>query len=86
MSKKQITLDDVMCRIQQAQTVLSLWLRTLTTDDGDTPDMVDSVLTILDGLPDAIAIEMDALASMPLDNFINTTPSKNTKTKLLGKK
>ncbi|EKN3339365.1 hypothetical protein OZ813_003793 [Yersinia enterocolitica] len=55
MSSKKITLDDVMCRIQQAQTVLHLWLGTLTTDDGNTPDMVDSVLTILDSLPDAIA-------------------------------
>ncbi|MGP2410178.1 hypothetical protein V2A84_11265 [Yersinia sp. 2553 StPb PI] len=57
MSKKQITLDDVMCRIQQAETVLTLWLGTLTTDDG--PSMVDAVLTILDGLSDAVAIEMD---------------------------
>lgn len=55
MSSKKITLDDVMCRIQQAQTVLNLWLGTLTQDDGNTPDMVDSVLTILDSLPDAIA-------------------------------
>ncbi|EMQ4301566.1 hypothetical protein WG886_002221 [Yersinia enterocolitica] len=59
MSKKQITLDDVMCRIQQAETVLTLWLGTLTTDDGNVPDMVDSVLTILNGLSDAVAIEMD---------------------------
>ncbi|HDL7098244.1 TPA: hypothetical protein PXM79_000984 [Yersinia enterocolitica] len=59
MSKKQITLDDVMCRIQQAETVLTLWLGTLTTDDGNVHDMVDSVLTILNGLSDAVAIEMD---------------------------
>ncbi|CNL38787.1 Uncharacterised protein [Yersinia enterocolitica] len=59
MSKKQITLDDVMCRIQQAETVLTLWLGTLTTDDGNVPSMVDSVLTILNGLSDAVAIEMD---------------------------
>ncbi|HDL6629374.1 hypothetical protein [Yersinia enterocolitica] len=59
MSKKQITLDDVMCRIQQAQTVLSFWRETMTTDDGSYPDIVDAVLTILDGLSDAVAIEMD---------------------------
>lgn len=59
MSKKQITLDDVMCRIQQAQTILSFWRETMTTDDGNYPDMVDAVLTILDGLSDAVAIEMD---------------------------
>ncbi|WP_261246548.1 hypothetical protein [Serratia fonticola] len=55
----EITLDDVMCRIQQAQAVLTLWLGTLTTDDGNTPDIVDSVLTILDGLPDAIAHQVE---------------------------
>ncbi|WP_432341207.1 hypothetical protein [Yersinia enterocolitica] len=59
MSNKQITLDDVMCRIQQAETVLTLWLGTLTTDDGNVPSMVDSVLTILNGLSDAVAIQMD---------------------------
>ncbi|HDV5959420.1 TPA: hypothetical protein RJI83_004645, partial [Yersinia enterocolitica] len=53
MTIKQITLDDVMCRIQQAQTVF------MTTDDGSYPDIVDAVLTILDGLSDAVAIEMD---------------------------
>ncbi|EKN6282918.1 hypothetical protein AB8964_04170 [Yersinia enterocolitica] len=59
MSKKQITLDDVMCRIQQAQTILSFWRETMTTDDGSYPDIVGAALTILDGLPDAVAIEMD---------------------------
>lgn len=48
-----------MCRIQQAQTVLSFWRETMTTDDGSYPDIVDAVLTILDGLSDAVAIEMD---------------------------
>lgn len=48
-----------MCRIQQAQTILYFWRETMTTDDGSYPDIVDAVLTILDGLPDAVAIEMD---------------------------
>ncbi|WP_145533607.1 hypothetical protein [Yersinia alsatica] len=59
MSRNDLTLDEVMCRIQQAQSVLTLWLGTLTSDDGNTPDMVEAVLTILDGLSDAVAIEMD---------------------------
>ncbi|MFV8797280.1 hypothetical protein ACNSPD_17695 [Yersinia enterocolitica] len=86
MSRKQITLDDVMCRIQQAQTVLTLWLGTLTTDDENTPNMVDSVLTILDGLSDAIAIEIDTPANISLNNLMNTTPSKNIKPRSMGKK
>ena len=32
--RKEITLSDVMSRIQQAQTVLLVWQLTLTTDDG----------------------------------------------------
>ncbi|HBZ16798.1 MAG: hypothetical protein E6Z83_05960 [Pantoea sp.] len=59
MKAQLIELSDVMCRIQQAQTVLTVWLKTMTTDDGLVPDMVDSVLTILDGLPDAIAQQME---------------------------
>ncbi|GME35475.1 MULTISPECIES: hypothetical protein [Pantoea] len=59
MKSNQIELSDVMCRIQQAQVVLTVWLETMTTDDGRVPDMVDSVLTILNGLPDAIAQQME---------------------------
>lgn len=55
----EITLNGVMCRIQQAQAVLSVSLDTLTTDDGVVPDLIASVLTILDGLPDAVAIAME---------------------------
>lgn len=59
MKSNQIELSDVMCRIQQAQVVLTVWLETMTTDDGRVPDTVDSVLTILNGLPDAIAQQME---------------------------
>lgn len=59
MKSNQIELSDVMCRIQQAQVVLTVWLETMTTDDGRVPDMVDSVLTILNGLPDVIAQQME---------------------------
>lgn len=57
--KRGLSVSEVMCRIQQAQTVLTMWLHTMTTDDGEAPDMVDAVLTILDGLADALAVESD---------------------------
>ncbi|EOT8810070.1 hypothetical protein ACKXK4_004731 [Escherichia coli] len=57
--KQGLSVSEVMCRIQQAQTVLTMWLHTMTTDDGEAPDMVDAVLTILDGLADALAVESD---------------------------
>lgn len=57
--KQGLSVSEVMCRIQQAQTVLTMWLHTMTTDDGEAPNMVDAVLTILDGLADALAVESD---------------------------
>ncbi|CAM7786273.1 hypothetical protein WE689_002891 [Escherichia coli H10] len=57
--KQGLSVSEVMRRIQQAQTVLTMWLHTMTTDDGEAPDMVDAVLTILDGLADALAVESD---------------------------
>ena len=57
--KQGLSVSEVMGRIQQAQTVLTMWLHTMTTDDGEAPDMVDAVLTILDGLADALAVESD---------------------------
>ncbi|KGD79694.1 prophage protein [Tatumella morbirosei] len=56
---QQLSLQEVMCRIQQAETVLTVWLHSMTTDDGKAPDMVDAVLTILSGLADALAMEAD---------------------------
>ncbi|WP_075180614.1 hypothetical protein [Pantoea sp. 1.19] len=56
---KKLSNETVMCRIQQAQTVLSVWLNSMTKDDGNAPDMVDAVLTILDGLADSLAMEGD---------------------------
>ncbi|MCI1680468.1 MAG: hypothetical protein LKK36_09340 [Ewingella americana] len=58
--RKDIPLGEAMCRIQQAESVLSLWLGTMTTDDGDAPDLIASVLTLLDGLPDVISRSMEA--------------------------
>lgn len=56
---KEISLEEAMCRIQQSEAVLSLWLGAMTSDDGNAPDLVASVLTLLDGLPDVIASNME---------------------------
>ncbi|WP_413475992.1 hypothetical protein [Hafnia paralvei] len=55
MDSNNLALDDVACRIQQAETVLTMWLNTLTTDDGATPDMVGEVMSLLDGLANSIS-------------------------------
>ena len=57
--RQELSISEVMCRIQQAQTVLTVWLHSMTADDGKAPDMVDAVLTILAGLADALAMEAD---------------------------
>lgn len=36
--------------------MLSLWLETLTSDDGNVPDMVGVIITLLDGLANSIAL------------------------------
>ncbi len=49
-----ISADDAFCQIQQAQAVLSLWLETMTNKDRDIPDRIGAVLTLLDGVPEAV--------------------------------
>lgn len=56
MDNNKLPLTDVFCRIQMAETVLSLWLKTLTSDDGNVPDMVGVIITLLDGLANSIAL------------------------------
>ncbi|MCL6336217.1 hypothetical protein [Pectobacterium carotovorum] len=53
--RKEKGLEDAMNQVLQAQAVLSVWVKTMTTDDDNVPDMIDAVMTILDGVPDVIA-------------------------------
>lgn len=47
-------LDDAICQIEQAQAVLSLWLETTTSKDGDLSRMIGALLTLLDGVPESM--------------------------------
>lgn len=60
----QITLIDSMCRIKQAQAVLSLWLDSVTTDDGNTDDMIAAIQTLLNGIPDILCAVEDELIEL----------------------
>ncbi|RUR91058.1 hypothetical protein [Pectobacterium polaris] len=53
--RKEKGLEDAMNQVLQAQAVLSVWVKTMTTDDDNVPDMIDAVMTILDGVADVIA-------------------------------
>lgn len=50
---RDISLLDNYCRVRQAQAVLSLWLASMTKESAEV-DLVASVLTLLDGVPEAI--------------------------------
>lgn len=59
-----VSLSDSICRVQQAQAVLSIWLERTTTDDGDTTDLIGAILSLLDGIPDVMDAAEDELCAM----------------------
>lgn len=53
MSKLQ--LIDATCQVEQAQAVLSMWLESTTKNSHpDLPRLIGSVLTLLQGVPQAM--------------------------------
>jgi hypothetical protein len=61
---KPISLADSICRVQQAQAVLSVWLERTTTAQGDTADLIGAILSLLEGIPDVMdAAEEELLSS-----------------------
>ncbi|MCX7132715.1 hypothetical protein [Aeromonas sp.] len=69
--RNEITLSDAMCRVHQAQAILSMWLETMTTSDDNAPDMVGGLLTILDGVADAMSIADEELGKVALERHRN---------------
>ncbi|EPG2864913.1 hypothetical protein QEG60_003403 [Pluralibacter gergoviae] len=59
-----VSLADSICRVQQAQAVLSIWLERTTTDHGDTADLIGAILSLLDGIPDVMDAAEDELCAM----------------------
>ncbi|MEI7209948.1 hypothetical protein WCT90_15705 [Pectobacterium carotovorum] len=53
--RKAKCLEDAMNQVIQARAVLSVWLSTTNADEDNVPDMIDAVMTILDGVADVIA-------------------------------
>ncbi|EPI4980578.1 hypothetical protein ACS6VG_002503 [Raoultella planticola] len=54
MSKASLT--DSICRVKQAEAVLSVWLERTTSASGDTSDLIGAILSLLNGVTD----DMDA--------------------------
>lgn len=59
----RVELSDAFCRVSQAQVVLAMWLE-LVSDYGDKDDInhIGSIITILDGVPEAIKVAEIKLA------------------------
>ena len=57
MSKESVRfpLVDALCRVKQTQAVLSIWLECASDySDDQTADLIGSVLSLLDGVPEVI--------------------------------
>ncbi|KAE9627739.1 hypothetical protein [Aeromonas veronii] len=65
--RAEMTLSDAMCRVHQAQAILSVWLETMTTSDDHAPNMVGSLLTILDGVADAMSTADEELGKVAIE-------------------
>ncbi|MGA8120382.1 hypothetical protein [Rouxiella badensis] len=51
---REISADDARCQVMQAQAVLSLLLNTMSLKDGNLLDAVGAIMTLLDGVPEAM--------------------------------
>ncbi|HBR7852250.1 MULTISPECIES: hypothetical protein [Klebsiella] len=57
-----LQLIDATCQVEQAQAVLSLWLERTTKDsDPDLPRLLGSIITLLNGVPEAMSEADSAL-------------------------
>ncbi|WP_392439921.1 hypothetical protein AABD61_02220 [Edwardsiella piscicida] len=55
---------DAFCRVKSAQAILGLWLEVPGTNRGRTCDLIGGLLSILDGVPEAIERSEDELAEL----------------------
>lgn len=58
-----VSLSDAVCRVQQAQEMLSLWLEATTNDDR-TANLLGGLLTMLEGVPAVMDAAEDELCAM----------------------
>ena len=66
----QLQLVDATCQIEQAQSVLSMWLeRTNKDSDPDLPRLIGSILTLLHGVPEAMSEAESQLADYVMRDY-----------------
>ena len=59
---RNFPLTDATCQVEQAQAVLSLWMERITKDsDPDLFRLLGSIITLLNGVPEAMSEADSAL-------------------------
>ena len=65
-----LQLIDATCHVEQAQAVLSLWLeRTSKDSDPDLPRLLGSIITLLNGVPEAMSEAESAVHDYAMREF-----------------
>ncbi|WP_260862766.1 hypothetical protein [Citrobacter sp. Marseille-Q6884] len=64
MSK--VSLADSICRVRQAQVVLSLWLEAMNKNDNTTDNLIGAIMSLLDGIPELMDSAEGELLEMDL--------------------
>ncbi|CNI16664.1 Uncharacterised protein [Yersinia similis] len=59
---KSNQLEDVTCQVRQAQAVLAMWLELATSNKSDISDKIGAIITLLDGVPEAMISANSKLA------------------------
>ena len=67
---RHLPLIDATCQVEQAQAVLSLWMERISKDsDPDLPRLLGSLMTLLNGVPEAKSEAESALHDYVMRDF-----------------
>ncbi|EJG9558062.1 hypothetical protein NBK70_002594 [Escherichia coli] len=67
---RNLSLIDATCQVEQAQAVLSLWMERISKDsDPDLPRLLGSLMTLLNGVPEAMSEAESALHDYVMRDF-----------------
>ena len=67
---RNLSLIDATCQVEQAQAVLSLWMESIQKDsDPDLPRLLGSLMTLLNGVPEAMSEAESALHDYVMRDF-----------------
>ncbi|AWO80694.1 MULTISPECIES: hypothetical protein [Serratia] len=67
----QVSLADSICRVQQAQAVLSIWLErtSLRTHSNGEEDLIGAIMSLLQGVPEIMEGADEVLAGMVMQGL-----------------